>query len=190
MLFAVIVKIYFIDNIDDLAQVDAVFHVVIVVFKGIFDNSLRKRGCFVHGKIFERGKKFVVDKTEQAVAREGFAVAFVFRPCTPAEVFGDYGRIFGLFKFPFGFLRVIDFQKQKPNHLFYALGVAAYALVFAHDVLQAFYKIIQTHGFFPLGVDFVLQFFYGLQVAVTSAEIRGYFLRCAVLAERVNGEQA
>ena len=141
----VFVEVDLVDDVDDLAQENAILHVVVVVFEGGAHDDLVHRSVFVDLDGFEGWEEFVVDEVQKVVAGEGGPVFVVGGPVVPAEFVGDDGTVVVVVEFPGFFLGVVDFEEEDPDHLLDALGVAVDAGVVAHDVLQAFDKICEAH---------------------------------------------
>ncbi|MNL22761.1 hypothetical protein D3C87_1441210 [compost metagenome] len=84
-------------------------------------------------QVLQLGKQVVVDKVFQRLAGHTFRVG---GPGTPAATVGNGRAVVVVHQLPFQLAVIEDFQEQQPNQLSDALGVAVYANVFAHDVLD------------------------------------------------------
>ena len=140
MALFIIAEIQFVNDIDDLAQQNAVLHIVVGIGEsGLHDGFFDRRGG-VHRKMLQGRKQGVVHEIQQALAGHGPAGTVIMRPAGPAAGLGDDGHIIVLGPFPVLFLGIIDLEKQHPGNLFNALGIAVDAGIVAHDVAQAFNK--------------------------------------------------
>ncbi len=136
--FFVAFEVEFVDDIDDLSEEDAVFHIVVGIGEGGLDDGFFE-GCFGgDGETFEGGKEGVVDEVEEGVAGHGFAGAVVFCPGAPTAVLRDDGGVVLVVYLPVGFFGVVDFEEEHPCHLFNALGIAVDTGVVPHDVANTF----------------------------------------------------
>ena len=69
MAFFIVAKIQLVNDIDDLAKQNAVFHVLIGVGKSGLHNGFFDRGGSVYRQLFQSGKQRIVDKIQQVVTR-------------------------------------------------------------------------------------------------------------------------
>ena len=138
----VLLKIDLINDIDNLAKQDAVLHVVIVVLEGGADNDLAHGGILIDFDGFEGREQFSVHEVQKGIAGERLAVLVVNGPIAPAQFLRDDGSVILVVKLPDLLLGVIHLQKENPNHLLDALGIAVDARIVTHDVLQSFYQVI------------------------------------------------
>ena len=139
-----------VDFVDDLAQEDAILHVVVGIGECRLDDDLGQWSVRPHLKIGERFEEIVVNEIEQLGASGRLAVAVINSPAVPAQSFGDYRLVRIVVELPFFFFGIIDFEEEQPGHLLDALGIAVDACIFSHDVLQGLYKGSESHsGFLP-----------------------------------------
>ena len=138
--FLVVGKVEAVDHVHDLAEEDAVLHVVVGVREGRLHDGLADGRGGGDGQLLEGGEEGVVHELEQTVAGHGGAGAVVCRPVRPAAVLGDDGDVAVVVPFPVLFLRVVHFQEKHPCDLLDALGIAVDARVVAHDVAQPLYE--------------------------------------------------
>ena len=142
MTVLVLLKIDLINDIDNLAKQDAVLHVVIVVLEGCADDDLAHGCILIDCDGFEGREQFSVHEVQKRIAGERLAVLVVDGPIAPAQLLRNDGCVIFVVKLPDLFLGIIHLQKENPNHLLDALGIAVDACVIPHDVLQSFYQVI------------------------------------------------
>ena len=150
----IVAEIQLVDHVDDLAQQDAVFHVVVGVGKGALDDGLFDGGAGIYLDAFHQqgaagvpdilalqdGEERIVDKVQQPVTGHGGAGFIIVGPVLPAAFLRENGLIVFVVPLPVLFLCVVHFQKQHPRNLLNALGIAVDARVIAHNIPQPFYK--------------------------------------------------
>ena len=145
MTILILLKVDLVNDIDDLPEQDAIFHVVVIVLKSIADNNLAHRSIFVNLNGLKGWEQLSVHEVEKRIAGERLAVLVVDRPIAPTQFLRNDGGVFLVVKLPNLLFGVIHFQKENPYHLLNALGIAVDARIVAHDILQALYQVIQTH---------------------------------------------
>ena len=153
MAFLHIVKLNLVNDINDLAEINAVLHIVVGVLEGGLDNGFLNGGIrghldsFVENRItifyivaLQHREQNVVDEVEQLVPSHSVTVFVGFCPFSPSEFFGNDGFVVILVQFPIIFFCVIDFQKEHPYHLLNSLGIAIDTCVHTHNISDSFYK--------------------------------------------------
>ena len=153
MAFLDIVKFDFINHINDLTEINTVFHIVVGVFKGRFhdcflnrsvrcnlDTLIDNRVAIFYIIAFQYREQSVVDEVQQLVSGHSMAVAVCLRPISPSEVFGNDGFVVILIQFPVIFLGIVYFQKKHPYHLLNSLSIAVDTCVHTHNITDSFYK--------------------------------------------------
>ena len=135
----VVGEVQLVDDVDDLAQEDAVLHVVVGVGEGGLDDGLLDGRVGVHGQVLQRGEQGVVDEIQQSFAGHTLA-GLVVGPVAPAAAVRKDGNIVVLVDLPILLLGIVYLEKQHPGDLLDALGVAVDARVVAHNVPQALDK--------------------------------------------------
>ena len=154
MAFLVVGKIQIVNDIDDLTKKNAVFHVLVCIFKGglhdgLFDRRIRRYLDAFNQDLavgvldvvsLQHREQRVIDEVQQRIACHGAAGFIVMCPVCPAALFRYDRHIVLVIKLPILLLGVIYFQKQHPCDLLDALGVTVDARVIAHDVTKSFYK--------------------------------------------------
>ena len=153
MAFLYIVKFDFINHINDLTEINTVFHVVISIFKGRFhdrflDRSVRcnldtlidNRVAFFYIIAFQYREQRIVDEIQQLVSGHSMTVAVGLCPISPSEVFGNNGFVVVLIQFPIVFFGIVDFQEEHPYHLLNSLSIAVDTCVHTHNITDSFYK--------------------------------------------------
>ena len=140
MAFLVVGKVEVVDHVHDLAEEDAVLHVVVGVGEGRLHDCLLDRRRRGDRQLLERREERVVHEVEEPVAGHGGAGAVVNRPVRPTAVVGNDRDIAVVVPLPVLLLRVIDLQKEHPRDLLDALGITVDARVVAHDVAKPFYE--------------------------------------------------
>ena len=153
MTFLDIIKFDFINDINDLTEINAVLHVVISILKGRFhdcflyrsvrcnlDTLIDNRVAFFYIIAFQHREQSVVDKVQQLVSGHSMTVAIGFRPISPSQFFGNDGFVVILVQFPIILFCVIDFQKEHPYHLLNSLGITVDTCVHTHNITDSFYK--------------------------------------------------
>ena len=153
MTFLDIIKFDFINDINDLTEINAVLHVVISILKGRFHDCFLNRsiGCnldtlidnrvaFFYIIAFQYREQRIVDEIQQLVSGHSMTVAVCFRPISPSEVFGNDGFVVVLVQFPVIFFGIVYFQEKHPYHLLNSLSIAVDTSVHAHNITDSFYK--------------------------------------------------
>ena len=138
----VLLKIDLINDIDNLAEQDAILHVVVVVLEGRADDDLAHGCILIDCDGLEGREQLSVHEVQKCIAGERLAVLVVDGPIAPAQLLRDDGSVILIIKLPDLFLGIIHLQKENPNHLLNTLGIAIDACVIPHDVLQSFYQVI------------------------------------------------
>ena len=138
----VLFKVDLVNDIHNLAEQDAVLHVVIVVLEGGADDDLAHGCILIDCDGLEGREQLSVHEVQKRIAGESLAILVVYGPIAPAQLLRDDGGVILVVKLPYLFLGVIHLQKENPNHLLDTLGIAVDACVIAHDVLQSFYQVI------------------------------------------------
>ena len=123
-----------VEFVDDLAQVDARFHVVVV----IGEDLTHEQGAFVAaGKvgIGEGGEEPLLDEFDELISGDTFVVA---RPLIPVQL-GGYGLAVVVLQQLQLFIFIAEyFQKQHPPQLQDTQFITASASILAHDVAGGF----------------------------------------------------
>ena len=153
MAFLHIVKLDLVNDINDLTKINAVFHIVVGILEGGFDNGflngsirchldplIENRITIFHIIAFQHREQNVVDEVQQLVPSHSMTATISFRPISPSKVFGNDGFIIILIQLPIIFFCVIDFEKKHPYHLLNSLGVTVDTSVHTHDISNSFYK--------------------------------------------------
>ncbi len=141
----VLLKVDLVNDIDNLAEQDAVLHVVVVVLESRADNDLAHGGILIDFDGLEGREQLPVHEIQKCITGERFAILVVNGPITPTQLLRNDGGVILVVKLPNFFLGIINLQKENPNHLLDALGIAVDARIVAHDILQALYQVVQTH---------------------------------------------
>ena len=136
----VVGEVEVVDHVHDLAEEDAVLHVVVGVGEGGLHDGLADGRGGGDGQFLQRGEEGVVDEVEEPVAGHGGAGAVVGGPVRPAARLGDDGIVAVVVPFPVFLLGVVHLQEEHPRDLLDALGVAVDARVVAHDVAQTLHE--------------------------------------------------
>ena len=113
--------------------------------------------------------------------------SIIVSPITPTAFFRNNGFII-ILHFPVILFLVINFKKEHPCHLLYALCVTIDTGIIAHYIAYPFYEIRQTHIllFFLCYIIYQLsQIVYGIKVTLLAAKQSGYVCRGAKSSERV-----
>ena len=134
--FRIIVQLEIVNRIDDLAQQDAVLHVVVGLGKHSLDNSLSDGRIGIHRQILQSREQGVVNEVQKFVSGHLLPV-FSGCPVLPAAGLRNDGLIVFIIPFPVRLFGGVYLQKQQPGDLLDALGVAG---VVAHDIPQPFDK--------------------------------------------------
>ena len=153
MTFLDIIKFDFVNDINDLAEINAVLHIVVGVLKGRFhdcfldwsgrcnlDTLIDNRVAFFYIVAFQHREQSVVDKVQQLISGHSMTAAVCFRPISPSEVFGNYGFVVVLIQFPIVFFGIVYFQEKHPYHLLNSLSIAVDTCVHTHNITDSFYK--------------------------------------------------
>ena len=138
----VLLKVYLVNGIDNLAEQDTVLHVVVVVLEGGADNDLAHGGILIDFDGFEGREQLSVHEVQKCITGERLAVLMVDGPIPPTQFLWDDGGVILVVKLPDLLLGIIHLQKENPDHLLDALGVTVDAGIVTHDVLQSFYQVI------------------------------------------------
>lgn len=101
MAFLYVIKFDFINHINDLTEINAVFHIVVGVFKGRFhdgfldqrircnlDALIENRVDFFYIIAFQHREQSVVDEIQQLISGHRMTVAVGLCPISPSEVLG------------------------------------------------------------------------------------------------------
>ena len=107
------VEVDLVEFVDDLAQVDARFHVVVVIGK----DFAQQHSAFVAAgevDIGEGGEEPLIDKFDELIAGEAFVVA---RPLVPVQLGGDGRAVVVLQQLQLFIFIAEYFQKQHPPQL-------------------------------------------------------------------------
>ena len=123
-----------VEFVDDLAQVDARFHVVVV----IGEDFAHEQGALVAAgevDIGEGGEELLIDKFYKLIAGNAFVVA---RPLVPVQLCGDGRAVVVLQQLQLFIFIAEYFQKQHPPQLQDSQLIAASASILAHDVAGGF----------------------------------------------------
>ena len=153
MAFLYVIKFDFINHINDLTEINTVFHIVVGIFKGRFHDRFLDRSvrCNLNALIengialfyivaFQHREQGIVDKAQQLISCHSMTVAVCFRPISPSEVFGNYGFVVVLIQFPIVFFSIVYFQEKHPYHLLNSLSIAVDTCVHTHNITDSFYK--------------------------------------------------
>ena len=153
MAFLYVIKFDFINHINDLTEINTVFHIVVGIFKGRFhdrflDRSVRcnldtlidNRIPFFYIIAFQHREQGVVDEIQQLISGHSVTVAVCLCPISPSEVFGNNGFVVVLIQFPIVFFGIVDFQEEHPYHLLNSLSIAVDTCVHTHNITDSFYK--------------------------------------------------
>ena len=87
MALLVIIQIQVIDDIDHLAQQNAVLHVIVRILKGCLDNSFFDGCCCSHIKPLQSWEEFIIHKIKKRVARHRLTRLIISGPVIPAAFF-------------------------------------------------------------------------------------------------------
>ena len=153
MAFFYVVKFDFINHINDLTEINTVFHIVVGVLKGRFHdcfldwsgrcnlNALIENGIALFYIVaLQHREQGIVDEAQKLISCHSVTAAVCLRPISPSEVFGNYGFVVVLIQFPIVFFGIIDFQEKHPYHLLNSLSIAVDTCVHAHNITDSFYK--------------------------------------------------
>ena len=153
MAFLNIIKLDFINDINDLTEINAIFHIVIGIFEGGLDNGFLNWGigCDLDTLIenlftffdiiaFQHREQGVIDEAKELVSSHSMTVFVSFRPISPSKIFGNDRFIIILIQFPIIFLCVINLKKEHPYHLLNSLGITVNTCVHTHYISNSFYK--------------------------------------------------
>ena len=153
MAFFDIIKFDFVNDINDLTEINAVFHIVVGVFKGRFhdcflnrsvgrnlDALINNRVAFFYIIALQHREQGIVDEVQQLVSGHSMTVAVCLCPISPSEVFGDDGFVVILIQFPVIFFGVVYFQEKHPYHLLNSLSIAVDTCIHTHNITDPFYK--------------------------------------------------
>ena len=102
-----------VEFVDDLAQVDARFHVVVV----IGEDFAHEQGAFVAARkvdIGEGGEEFLIDKFDELITSNALVIA---RPLIPVQLGGDGRAVVVLQQLQLFIFIAEYFQKQHPPQL-------------------------------------------------------------------------
>ena len=141
-----IAKVHLINDVDELAEDDAVFHVLVQILENHLHDGLAAGRILVDGQVLQCREEFVVHEREQSFAGERLAVLFIDGPVAPTQFFGDNRFVLVLGAFPDFFLGVIDLQEKHPHHLFDTLCIAVDTGITTHFVLESLHQIIYRHS--------------------------------------------
>ena len=137
------VEVDAVDLVDHLADQGAGLHVVVGILEDLLDDEAARVVVRPVGEVLERLEEVVVDEVDQFLAGHALGVG---GPGAPAQSLGDGGAVAVVEKLVFLLLVVEDLEKDHPDHLRDALGVAVDAGVLAHDVLHGFDRGADGHG--------------------------------------------
>ena len=153
MAFLHIVKLDLVNDINDLTKINAVFHIVVGILEGGFDNGflngsirchldplIENRITIFHIIAFQHREQGIVDKIKELISSHSMTATISFRPISPSKVFGNDGFIIILIQLPIIFFCVIDFEEKHPNHLLNSLRIAVDTSVHTHYISNSFYK--------------------------------------------------
>ncbi len=162
-----VVEVDAIDLVDYLTHQMAGLHVVEGVFEHAVDHAPAIAGLVGHGQILERGKQLIVDEGHQLVTGAALRVG---RPVAPLQVLWNGRGVVVAQQLQFLVLIVDDLEKEQPAQLADALGIAVYAAVLAHEVLNGFDEGTYRHGSGGVRIEGGLHFVHGVFEASLAAE--------------------
>ena len=133
-------EVEIINNIDNLTEQNAIFHVLVGIGKSGLHDSLFNWGRYVNRKLFERWEQGVVHKVQQLIACHCSTGMIVNSPILPTAFFRNNGNIVLVIPFPILLFCIIYFQKKHPCNLLNTLGITIDTGVVAHDITESFHK--------------------------------------------------
>jgi hypothetical protein len=137
------VEVDAVDLVHHLADEGAGLHVVVGILEDLLDDEAARVALRAEGEVLERLEEVVVDEVDQFLAGHALGVR---GPGAPAQALGDRGTVAVVEKLVLLLLVVEDLEKDHPDQLRDALGVAVNACVLAHDVLHGFDRGADGHG--------------------------------------------
>ena len=153
MAFLYVIKFDFINHINDLTEINTVFHIVVGVLKGRFHdcfldwsgrcnlNALIENGIALFYIVaLQHREQGIVDKAQQLISCHSVTAAVGLCPISPSEVFGNDGFVVVLVQFPVIFFGIVYFQEKHPYHLLNSLSIAVDTCVHTHNITDSFYK--------------------------------------------------
>ena len=123
-----------VEFVDDLAQVDARFHVVVV----IGEDLMHEQGALVTSgeiDIGEGGEEPLIDKFDELIAGDAFVVT---RPLVPVQLCGDGRAVIVLQQLQLFIFIAEYFQKQHPPQLQDSQFITTSASILAHGFAGRF----------------------------------------------------
>jgi len=141
MTFLIVTKVQTVNHIQHLAELNAIFHILVGILKSCLYYCLTNWGIRCNLYVFEFNKQGVVDKRKQFVTCQGIAASIIMCPVAPTAFFWNNRLVTIIVQLPIILFLVIDFQEQHPRHLFYALRITVDTGIIAHDIAYSFYEI-------------------------------------------------